>query len=394
MTPQGRAAALEYVQQFSTPEGLNVVRDDAVADVQVRGLMLHNYGEATRGIDGNPFMLSEAGPGGQPIALKDLPNDPQNPVHGRTDAKGNPIGFRDWTIDILRRQKNQHTYDVIDKAAQKIFYGAQDRFGTNAGRLSKEEAWQMAVDSTAEGQAPTVRHQVMQDTEFDTKYPELAGAKIREHLQSLITERSPYNKEDVQRDWLAKEQQGQAEMLQSLINRKGVLQGDVNTLGTVEAARDVTKGLAFNSRTLENVKTVKSDAESRKVRLKAQLEEFPRPAGQQSAQYDALLKEYNHNDGIIQQANGYINIWDEEAWWGGRGDTVGDNSRNMENAGRAARLYQTYQDADKTTQTREITDMNLGRRDFYRTLHQMQAERRKNRELANKLPKSHGTVPR
>ena len=119
-----RQQAIEGIQHMSTPEGLRTVRDDAVADSQVRGLMLHRYGDATKRPDGgDPFMLSEAG---QPIALKDLPNDPQNPVHGRTDAKGNPIGFRDWTIERLRRQKNAHTRAAIQSRAEEIYTKAQE----------------------------------------------------------------------------------------------------------------------------------------------------------------------------------------------------------------------------------------------------------------------------
>ena len=253
----------------------------------------------------------------------------------------------------------------------------------------------MAYASMEEGKAPTLRHQVMQNPNFDTEYPELAGEKIREQLQSQITERSPYNREDVQREWLEKYQQGESKQLQSLISQRDALQGNKNTLGKVEATRDVTKGLRYNPQTLKNVKAVQAEAEERNNGLRELLDadlNLTPEARKAGWDQQRVLRAYNKNDGIIRQANSFQKIWDEETWWGGYGKTEELNRRNVEGAGPAARQYQTYQDRDKNQQSRELENMNLGRRQLYERLLELQSGGSK--KPTSRSTRDRGVMPR
>ena len=381
-----RQSHIEQLQRSIMPDGTQRVSDQAVLQHQVRGRLLQEYGEEDRMQGEEPWM--------EGVKLKDLPNEPELHKNGQPkypDERGRPLGFRDYQLDRIRRSTNQAMRQQVEDEYKRIMTESQNVIGAQ-GRtgMSPEEATRRALN-TVSGQAPTLEHRVFENPNWDTEHPELAYQAVRDNLQSQVTEQSPYRSEVIKQQMLDRHQQTQAGHLQDLRRKRDELAGTEGITGRVEATRDVTEGLKWgNPETMKNVASQQAEAEERNRLISRQLSpDFQRVQDQMSGtsalpqqpgsgvseeEKAELLRQYNHNAGIIQQAKTIQSTYDAEAKnnWRGEGDMVELLRKNMSGVGGTVRDYEKYNPRDKNEQILELINSNKGRRALFDTLRKLQ----------------------
>jgi hypothetical protein len=366
---------IDEISQSVMPDGRARVSDQAVLQHQVRGWLLSVHGDSTEhgAVDSNGNSLHGN------VALKDLPNDKVvNPETGAPrweDEAGNPMGLRDFTLDNLRKSHNDAIKQEVVAEYHRIM-AESEKVLTPGGAtgMSPSQASDMALN-TAAGKAPTLEHRIVENPEWSKSHPELSYQSVRDELQSQVTVKSPYRSEVIGQKMRDRHQQEQGRSLQELRDRRDELAGTEGITGRVEATRDVTKGLKWeNPATMKRVASQQAKAEEHNSLINRQLSQTQQGSGVSEEAKLELLRQYRHNEGIIQQAKKIQSVYDAEAKnnWRGEGDMVEVLRKNMAAVGGAVRDYEKYNPKDINEQIRGLINMNKGRRDLFDTLRKLQ----------------------
>jgi hypothetical protein len=380
--------AIQHIQERAyTPSGHVRVGDDAVERKQVYGWLLDQHGDATRdSVDDRPFFRDEDG---REVPLKELDNKAY--VHGKDSATpgkpywsvgqnkdGTPkaVGFRDYHLNLMRVRQNQ--------AYQKGVYNqAQTIFANGKGTITAGKAWELANNANP---YPTMAARIQYGEEsgqWSKDHPTLAHDVIREELQSKITEMSPYRPDVIRQQMLDAHQTNERGTLEQL-------RREVRDLpAQIESKRDVTEGVTYNEDTRQQVQQQRSTAIERMHELNESIPE-------DKEKLKEWRREFNHNKGIVQAADGFSDVYKKNRFLGGSTSATGESNRkNMAGVGQTIQTYESYNPLDKTRGILENINRNKGRRAMWDTLKKVQDQREAARRSSevNSVPTGGGFVP-